>query len=144
MEVQRVMEDERRGVAQRLAQKQSGFDTAGQRLHELLRYREEYLQRYQQAASAGLVGTQLRDYQSFLAKLDQAVRQQQDLLARARAETEFERDKLRDVNGQIAAVGGVASRWSADERRVDERREQRHSDEHGQRSFLKRQSEGAL
>ncbi len=140
LEVRRVMEQEQREVSLRLQQKQGFFSQATERLQELLRYREDYLQRFQCDAGGGLAGTRLRNYQAFLAKLDNAIRQQQDILARARAEADFEREKLRDVSGQMAAVSGVAARWSGEERRADDRAEQRHSDELGERAFVNRHS----
>jgi flagellar FliJ protein len=142
-EVQRVIESERRDASQRLAQKQSSLSFASNRLQELLQYREDYLRRFQKDAGAGLSGTRVRDYQTFLARLDQAIRQQQSVLASARAETDFEREKLRDVSSQLAAVNGVADRWSGEERRTEERRDQQNSDELSQRNFARQHTEKA-
>jgi flagellar FliJ protein len=135
-EVRRVIQTERDGASQRLAHKQSSLAFAGNRLQELLQYREDYLRRFRKDAGAGLSGTRVRDYQTFLAKLDQAIRQQQSALAKARAEADFEREKLRDISGQLAAVSGVADRWSGEERRTEERLDQQRSDELSQRNFI--------
>lgn len=142
-EVRRVIETERDGASQRLAQKQSSVAFAGNRLQELLQYREDYLRRFRKDAGAGLSGTRVRDYQTFLAKLDQAIRQQQSALAKARAEADFEREKLRDISGQLAAVSGVADRWSGEERRAEERLDQQRSDELSQRNFISSHTEKA-
>ncbi len=142
-EVRRVIETERDGVSQRLSQKQSSLTFAGNRLQELLQYREDYLRRFQKDASSGLSGTRVRDYQAFLAKLDQAIKQQQSVLAGARAETDFEREQLRDVSGHLAAVSGVADRWSGEERRAEARLDQQSSDELSQRNFISPHTEKA-
>lgn len=142
-EVRRGIETERHDASQRLAQKQCVLTFAGNRLQELLQYRVEYLRRFQKDAGVGLSGTRVRDYQTFLAKLDQAIRQQQSSLAGARAETDFEREKLRDVSGQLAAVSGVADRWSSEERRTQERLDQQNSDELSQRNFISPHNEKA-
>ena len=135
-EIRRVIETERDGASQRLAHKQISLTFAGNRLQELLQYREDYLHRFRKDAGASLSGTRVRDYQSFLAKLDQAIRQQQSVLASARADTEFERERLRDVSGQLAAVTGVADRWSGEERRAEQRLDQQNSDDLSQRNFI--------
>jgi flagellar protein FliJ len=139
-EVQRSMEQERTAVQQRLALKSRSVSAALERLQELLRYREDYVQRYRSDVSAGLPAIRLRNYQTFLARVDQALKQQHDLLARARAEAEFEANKLSDISGQIVAVGGVADRWASDENRLSERREQNSSDEFAQRMHAAAQS----
>jgi flagellar FliJ protein len=142
-EVRHGIEAERHDASQRLAQKQSSLTFAGNRLQELLQYREDYLRRFQTDAAAGLSGTRVRDYQTFLARLDQAISQQQTVLAGARAETDFERETLRDVSGQLAAVSGVADRWSGEERRAEERVDQQSSDELSQRNFISPHTEKA-
>jgi flagellar FliJ protein len=96
--VRRVIETERDGASQRLAQKQSSLAFAGNRLQELLQYREDYLSRFRKDAGAGLSGTRVRDYQTFLAKLDQAIKQQQSVLASARAEERLDQQNSDELS----------------------------------------------
>lgn len=136
--VQHAMYEEQRAAAARLAHKQQIVRAATSRLTELIQYRADYYQSLEGEAGRGLTATRLRNYQSFLAKLDQAVQAQRDLLARAHAEADFELSKLRDLSGQIVAVKGVADRWTGEERRHEERLEQRGQDEFSQRARWQR------
>lgn len=140
-QVQAAMESDRREVARRLSAKQQLLNTANTRLQELLTYREEYMRGYLGRVGAGIGASRMRDYQAFLARLDQAICQQQDILVQARAEMEFERDRVHAVSAQIAAVASVAQRWrSEDQRRVD-RLEQKQQDEFSQQNAARRKKE---
>lgn len=134
LEAQRKTLDERlRGAEQRATEAEG-------RCAELQRYRDEYAGSFTARAAAGLVGAGLRDYQAFLARLDEAVRQQRQVALRAAAELEFERQRWMDAAGQVKAVEAVGARWDAEQQRMDQRREQLDTDEHArhgrhQRSF---------
>ncbi|HEY0683070.1 MAG TPA: flagellar export protein FliJ [Steroidobacter sp.] len=103
------------------------------KLAELERYKAEYEQGLSQRAGRGIGATELRDYQAFLAKLAEAIKQQQALVNRARAEHQAERLKWQDALRRSKALGHVVERWHAEERHVSDRREQRESDERAQR-----------
>jgi flagellar FliJ protein len=121
---------QRKRLDERVAAAQLRAQEAAQRLAELRRYRDEYASGFEGRAAAGIGGAGLRDYQAFLARLDEAVRQQQQIWMRAEAELEFERQRWRDAAVQVRAVEAVGERWRADENREAARREQGESDEH--------------
>ena len=77
------------------------------------------------APASGIGATDLRDYQAFLARLGEAIRQQQALVQRARAERDAERLRWQDAARRAKALGHVVERWQAEERRAADRREQR-------------------
>lgn len=124
---------------QRLAQSAAAFEKrmleAEAKLAELQRYKAEYEQGFAQRAERGIGATELRDYQAFLAKLAEAIKQQQGLVNRARAEHEAERLKWQEALKRSKALGHVVERWRAEERHATERREQRESDERAQRKI---------
>ena len=99
------------------------------KLLELQRYRAEYQAGLAHRAAEGISGPALRDFQAFLARLDEAVRQQVQQIARCEAEREFERHRWHDTARQAKAVTGVVERWRQDERREYDRRDQRASDD---------------
>lgn len=103
------------------------------KLTELERYKGEYEQAFTQRAGGGIGATELRDYQAFLAKLAEAIKQQQALVNRARVEHQAERLKWQQALQRSRALGHVVERWHAEERHVTDRREQRESDERAQR-----------
>jgi flagellar FliJ protein len=65
-------------AARRLNQLKGKWNDAEEKLGQLIAFREEYRQRYQNAASHGMSMTVLREYQVFLGKLEAAVTQQTD------------------------------------------------------------------
>src|SRR5690606_29676231 len=100
---------------QRLAQSAAAFEKrmleAEAKLAELERYKAEYEQGFAQRAERGIGATELRDYQAFLAKLAEAIKQQQGLVNRARAEHEAERLKWQEALKRSKALGHVVERW---------------------------------
>ena len=107
------------------------------KLSELDRYKAEYEQSFTQRAGRGIGPTELRDYQAFLAKLAEAIKQQQALVSRARADHQLERQKWQEALKRSKALGHVVERWQAEERHETERREQRESDERAQRKIAR-------
>lgn len=124
---------------QRLAMSVAAFEKrlleGEAKLVELERYKGEYEQAFAQRAGRGIGVTELRDYQAFLARLADAIKQQQMLVTRARADHEAERLKWQQALTRSKALGHVVERWQSEERHVTERREQRDSDERAQRKI---------
>jgi len=75
----------------------------------------------------------LRDYQLFLARLGEAIRQQSRIVTAARAERDAQQQHWRAAARHNKAIDHVVETWQAEERRHVERREQRDSDERAQR-----------
>ena len=121
----------------RLAQSVGAFDRrvheAEAKLQELERYRLEYEQQFAQRAGQGISAGGLRDYQAFLSRLGEAVRQQQALLQRAVSERDAEQMRWQQAAKRAKALDHVVGQWQADERRATDRCEQRDTDERGQR-----------
>jgi len=133
--VQHIVEEAQKRLAMSVAGFEKRLLEAEQKLDELVRYKAEYEQGFQQRAAGGIGVTELRDYQAFLARLAEAIKQQQALVNRARAEHEAERMRWQEALKRSKALGHVVERWQAEERHVTERREQRDSDERAQRKI---------
>lgn len=106
---------------------------AQQRLNELQNYLAEYLERYAQASQSGLGGAQIQEYQAFIAKLEQAIAEQEKVLAGAQQVCDRSKHQWRGEYTRSKAMETVLERMQADERRERERREQAASDERNQR-----------
>ena|ERR1044071_1191663 len=132
--VQDVVEAAERRLAQSLAGLQRRLADAESKLLELERYRDEYQQGLTQRAGGGIGVAQLRDYQAFLGRLNEAIRQQQSVVQRARGDRDAEQQRWQHAARRVKAVDHVVDRWQAEDRRVAERREQRDTDERGQRT----------
>src|SRR5262245_22165616 len=135
--VQTLVEDNERRVAQSLAAFERRVAESEAKLQELERYRREYEQQFAQRAGQGLGVIELRDYQAFLARLADAIKQQHGLVQRARAERDAERLRWQDAARRAKAIDHVVDQWQAEERRAVDRREQRDSDERAQRKVNK-------
>ena len=131
--VQHVVENAEKRLAQSLAMHERRLNEADNKLAELTRYRGEYEQQYTQRAGSGIGVTELRDYQAFLARLTEAMRQQQAVVQRVRAERDAERVRWQDAARRVKAIDHVVTQWQTEERRVADRRDQRDTDERGQR-----------
>jgi flagellar FliJ protein len=106
-------------------------------LQELERYRGDYESQFKQRAGRGMGATDLRDYQAFLARLSDAIRQQQAVVKRAQSERDAERQRWQEAAKRAKALGHVVEQWQTEERRASDRREQRESDERAQRRVNK-------
>lgn len=123
------LDNQQKGLRQKLASTERRAQEAAERLAELRQYRDEYANGFTARAAAGIGGAGLRDYQAFLLRLEDAVRQQQHLAARADAELEFERQRWREAAIQVKAVESVGERWRSEEQQFADRADQRETDE---------------
>ncbi|HEX7116927.1 MAG TPA: flagellar export protein FliJ [Steroidobacter sp.] len=131
--VQTLVEDTERKLQRSLASAQRQLVQAEAKLAELERYCEEYRKQFAERALKGMDAPGLRDYQVFLARLNEAIRQQQAIVARARAERDAERQRWQSAATRAKALGHVVERWRVEEQRIQDRREQREIDERAQR-----------
>jgi len=114
---------ERVGAAERhLAEMQ-------QKLAALEKYRSEYEAGFAAKACGGLDVIGMRDFQTFLARLGEALTQQRELVALARNALEAERSQWREAAQRQHVVDTLADRWQGEETRAANRRDQNESDE---------------
>lgn len=131
--VQDLVDDTEKRLAQSVAGCERRVSEAEAKLLELERYRGEYEQQLNTRAAQGIGVTDLRDYQAFLARLAEAIRQQRSLLQRTLNERDAEKLRWQDAARRVKALDHVVGQWQAEERRTLERREQRDTDERAQR-----------
>jgi flagellar FliJ protein len=135
--VQNLYDDTERRLALGLAGIERRVAEAEAKLHELERYRTEYDKQFAQRAGGGIGVTALRDYQAFLSRLAEAIKQQQAVVKRAESERDAERLRWQEAAKRAKALGHVVEQWQTEERRASDRREQRVSDERAQRRVSK-------
>jgi flagellar protein FliJ len=131
--VQQAVNEAERQRAERLAESEKRVADSEHKLEELQKYRADYQNAFNQRVSGGINNAGLRDYRSFLAKLNDAVRQQTQIVATARAERDAQRQQWQQAAQRAKSIDNVVEQWRDDERRTAERREQRDSDERAQR-----------
>ncbi|HEU4653553.1 MAG TPA: flagellar export protein FliJ [Steroidobacteraceae bacterium] len=131
--VQNLVDDKERRLAQSLAGFEKKLVDAERKLQELERYRAEYERQFKETAARGIGVTGLRDYQAFLARLNEAIRQQQSVVQRAHSERDAERLRWQEMARKAKALDHVVETWNVQEQRARDRREQIETDERAQR-----------
>ena len=132
--VNTLMSAAERECAQHLAALQSRLLEAEQRCQELRRYLSEYHTSFRQRAKSGIGVGGMRDYQLFIARLGEAVQQQDGVVAQLRGDCERARTKWREAAARKSAVGKVIENARAEESQLEARRQQHEIDERAQRA----------
>ena len=100
-----------------------------QKLAALERYRSEYESGFASRAGAGADVIGMRDFQTFLAKLGEALVQQRELVSLAQGALDAERSQWREAAQRAHVVETLAERWQSEESRAENRRDQNETDE---------------
>ncbi|AOH37039.1 flagellar export protein FliJ [Luteimonas sp. JM171] len=122
-------QDREDAAARELARHQQVLAQHESRLAELRRYAEEYASSQMAATSPA----QLANRRAFVERLQQAVEQQSLAVADNRRTVEVERSRLLLASRDKQVLEKLAASYRAQERQVDERRQQREMDDLGAR-----------
>ena len=115
--------------AERVALAEKHLAEMQQKLAALEKYRSEYEAGFATKAGAGLGAVGVRDFQTFLARLGEALSQQRELVASARRALDAERDNWREAAQRTHVVETLVGKWQGEETRAANRRDQNMSDE---------------
>ena len=131
--VKKVVDDFERRKAEALAVAERRVTESEKKLSDLETYRDGYVRDFALRAKAGMAGAAARDYQVFLGRLDDALKQQAQAVTTTRAQRDAERQNWQDAAQRAEAIGQTVKRWQGEERYALDRREQHESDERSQR-----------
>ncbi len=131
--VQRIFTSAEQDRARDLGGAQQRVEAAQAKLAELRQYRDDYAATFENHARDGRNVAALRDFQTFLARLDLALRQQEQQVILAREEEAAHRQRWQSAARRSRALDTVVDRWHGEERHQEERREQHQTDERAQR-----------
>jgi flagellar FliJ protein len=101
-------------------------------LAQLRGYRDDYARRAAHEGAADAV--RLQNYHAFLARLGDAVRQQEEFVALARRELEQKMALWQEKRVEAASLGKVVDRLATAEQRAADRRDQRETDDRALRT----------
>lgn len=135
-----IMQSRTDESSRRLGQLIAAEQNAKSRLQLLEQYREEYAQRLRTAAGQGLTPPALRNYQDFLARIDEAVAQQRMAVSRSEVNTVAGQTEWREQNKRLKAIDTLSQRHDARERYREDRLDQKQQDEFAARKFNRDQS----
>jgi flagellar FliJ protein len=131
--VERVVSDAEKKRAEALAARERHVTECEQKLQELETYQKSYAQQFQTRAGAGIGAAGLRDFQTFMLRLGEAVKQQTQLVEKAKADRDAERKVWQHAAQRAEAVGGLVERWQKEEQQQQDKQDQRDTDERAQR-----------
>ena len=114
-----------------------------QKLELLENYRTEYQGRFLAAAQDGLGQEAWRNYQEFLAKLDEAVDVQTQIVAQAKVRSAAGQQAWMAERTKSKAYDTLHKRMEMRESAKEAKREQKASDEHAVKNFLDQHKEGS-
>jgi len=103
--------------------------SAKSRLQLLEQYREEYAQRYREAAGNGLTPMAMRNFQDFLARIDEAIAQQGKAVSDSERSTADGQSAWREQNKKLKAMDALSQRHDVRERYRENKLEQKEQDE---------------
>ena len=127
--VQQAAARTERERAERVALAEKHLVEMQQKLSALEKYRSEYEAGFAAKAGAGFGAANVRDFQTFLARLGEALLQQRELVAAARNALEAERGHWREAAQRTHVVETLVGKWQGEEQRDANRRDQNMSDE---------------
>jgi flagellar FliJ protein len=131
--VQRVLGGAERDKARDMGAAQRSLGAAESRLQELQKYHADYVHGFQRTAKAGGSALALRDFQQFLGRLEEAIRQQEQIVAQARQNVAGSTKQWQSAAQRVKAVDSVVDKWQGEERSRENRLEQKETDERAQR-----------
>lgn len=109
------------------------WNDAEDKLKQLLAYRESYRERLRESGGNGTSAMALRDFQLFLAKLDAAIKLQQDEVARCQARWNAGQQEWLRQRGKLKAFDTLSQRHKRAEEKRDNQIEQKEQDEFSRR-----------
>lgn len=94
-------------------------------LNELISYRNEYINTFNNAGANGISVIQYQDYTLFLHRLDDAIKQQQQIVDNGRANCDQSKSKWLDKRNRSKMVNKVVEKRQLNESKQEDKREQR-------------------
>jgi len=114
-----------------------------QKLELLQGYRNEYGARFIEAARSGIGSEAMRNYTSFLNRIDEAIEAQQKIVKQSQLHTSQGQQQWVEQHSRVRAFDTLSQRFQDGLDRKASRQEQRVSDEHASRKFRERQDDSS-
>lgn len=126
-------------AAKRLGAALKAVDEAKQKHQMLVGYRDEYINRFEAAQAAGITPMAYRNFQSFMEKLDTAVKGQLELIRHAEHRSGQEKALWQAAERKRMSYSTLNDRAAAEALKLENKRDQKQMDEHAARqAYYKR------
>ncbi len=107
--------------------------SAQEKLDTLLEYRKDYQKRLQEAARNGMSPADLRNFEHFMHKLDEAISQQTKQLDSRKASTQLGRSEFDATQRKLKSFDTLKQRHIDEQKKAADKTEQKVQDEHSTR-----------
>lgn len=131
--VRKVAGRDEQDASRELARSQQVLAEQESRLEQLRNYRDEYRRMLSGGGGQAVDPRRLRDQRAFLARLDEVIEQQEQVVRKSQEQYEQQRSGWIDARSRVNALGQAADRYRRDEQRSADRREQREQDDLAQK-----------
>ena len=131
--VQRVAQSREQKAARELGSSKQHVQDQEHRLEQLKLYHQEYLERFQKAASSGISAAQLQEYRAFISKLELAISEQEKAVLASQQACSDRKQAWQQKHTRSQALGKAMDRFKRAERQARDKREQKESDDRSQR-----------
>jgi flagellar FliJ protein len=125
--IKQLSGDRERDAATQVELARRALDDAERQLAQLRQYRAEYAERVAKGAAPDTA--RLQNFHAFLGRLSDAIAQQERAVGDALAALERATDTWRERRIEAASIGRAVDKIASGERRVEDRRAQRESDD---------------
>jgi flagellar FliJ protein len=120
--------------AKRLGAALKAVDDGEQKLQMLLGYRDDYANRLDAAQMAGITPFAYQNFVAFLAKLEQAIDGQREVLKHARAKADMEKKAWQESERKRLSYRTLNERAAAEALALESKRDQKMMDDHAART----------
>jgi len=117
--------------------------SARSRLQMLEEYRADYAVKLREACLQGLTPLALRNYQDFLARIDEAISQQTLAVRNSEQNTAHGQENWKEQNKRLKAIDTLSLRHEVREKAIDNKQQQKIQEEHTARKYAARDEEEA-
>ncbi|WP_035383669.1 flagellar export protein FliJ [Ferriphaselus sp. R-1] len=133
-------------ATKRLGQLNQQKQTAQGKLDVLVQYRKDYQDKFQEAVKSGMEPAELRNFQEFIYRLDEAITQQRQVAINAEHAVTHGREELKAAQIKMKSFDALAQRHVEVGKRFEAKMEQKAQDEHAgrQATYQKPHPEGEL
>jgi flagellar FliJ protein len=100
------------------------------KLDTLVQYRKDYQERLQEAVQKGMKQAELRNFQDFISRLDDAIAQQRNAHELSLNALQVGRQDLQEAKRKMKSFDTLAQRHIDNEQKLAAKSEQREQDEH--------------
>ncbi len=128
-------------ATRKLGQLNQQHQTAQAKLDALQQYRKDYQVKFQEAAMNGMAPADMKNFQDFIGRLDQAITQQQNAIEKTKAGVQTGRHELMDTTRKMKSFDTLAQRHAEAGKKLEAKSEQRMQDEHSGRFAAYRSAE---